>query len=86
MNVMSVKRALGLAASAVAATGMMMLAPAAANAATAHPAHMQTVSNVSKASAIMPGSGQYEPSQYQEPRESCIICLPPSIGISICPP
>ena len=81
MNVKSVKRAFGLAASAVATTGLMMLTAAAANAATAHPAHVQTVSNVSQASGILPGSGQR-----QEPGEPCLICLPPSIGVCICPP
>jgi hypothetical protein len=86
MNLTSVKRAFGLAASAVGATGLMMLAPTAVNAATAHPAHVQTVSNVSKPSGIMPGSDQYELFQRQEPRESCIICLPPSVGVCICPP
>jgi len=50
MNAKSVKRAFGLAAVAVGGSGAMMLAPAVANAATAHPAHAQTVSNVSRAS------------------------------------
>ena len=49
MNAKSVKRALGLAAAAASTSGAMMLAPTVANAATAHPAHAQTVSNVSKA-------------------------------------
>jgi len=60
MNAKSVKRAFGLAAAAVGTSGAMMLAPAAANAATAHPAHVQTVSNVSKASGWWPGGGYGE--------------------------
>jgi hypothetical protein len=40
----------------------MMLAPAMANAATAHPAHMHTASNVSKAS--------YSPGSFYSPRSS----------------
>ena len=47
MKATSVKRAFGLAAAAVSTSGAMMFAPAAANAATAHPAHAQTVSSVS---------------------------------------
>jgi hypothetical protein len=47
MNAKSVKRALGLAAAAVGTSGAMMLAPAAANAATAHPAHVQTARTAS---------------------------------------
>jgi hypothetical protein len=50
MNATSMKRALGLTAAAVSASGAMMLAPTVANAATAHPAHVQTVSNVSSPS------------------------------------
>jgi hypothetical protein len=50
MNAKSVKRTFGLAAAAVGGSAAMMLAPAVANAATAHPAHAQTVSNVSRAS------------------------------------
>jgi hypothetical protein len=52
MKAKSLKRAFGLAAAAMSTGGMMMLAPTMANAATAHPAHVQTVStasNVSKA-------------------------------------
>jgi hypothetical protein len=47
MNVKSVKRAFGLAASAVGASGAMILVPTVANAATAHP---QTASNISRTS------------------------------------
>ena len=47
MNAKSVKRAFGLAAAAVGTSGAMMLAPAAANAATAHPAHVQTARTAS---------------------------------------
>ena len=50
MNARSVKRTIGLAAAGVGTTGVIMLAPTAANAATMHHAHAQTVSNVSKAS------------------------------------
>ena len=50
MNTTSMKRALGLAAAAASTSGAMMLTPAVANAATAHPAHVQTVSNASRAS------------------------------------
>ena len=50
MNVTSVKRAFALAAAAAGTGGAMMLAPAVANAATAQPAHMQTVSSVSSPS------------------------------------
>jgi hypothetical protein len=50
MNVTSVKQAFGLAASAVGAIGMIILAPTMASAATAQPAHAQTVSNIAKAS------------------------------------
>ena len=49
MNAKSLKRALGLAAAAAGTSGTMMLAPAVANAATAHPAHAQTATSVSKA-------------------------------------
>ncbi|HYZ56153.1 MAG TPA: hypothetical protein VE733_22000 [Streptosporangiaceae bacterium] len=49
MNAKSLKRAFGLAAAAVSTTGMMMLAPTAANAATARPVHAQTVSTASYA-------------------------------------
>jgi hypothetical protein len=45
MKAKSMKRAFGLAAAAVSTSGAMMLAPAAANAATTHPAHVQTVSD-----------------------------------------
>jgi hypothetical protein len=55
MNVKSVKRTFGLAATAVGASGAMMLAPAVANAATAQPTHVQTVNNVSRASFDDPG-------------------------------
>ena len=55
MNVKSAKRAIGLAASAVASTVMMMLAPAVANAATSSPVHVRTVSNVSRASDLWHG-------------------------------
>jgi hypothetical protein len=48
MRAKSVKRVLGLAVAAVSTSGTMMFAPAVANAATAHPAHAQAVSNVSK--------------------------------------
>ena len=44
------RRAIGLAAAAASTSGAMMLAPDAANAATAQSAHLQTASNVSKAS------------------------------------
>jgi hypothetical protein len=54
MNVTSVKRAFALAATTVGTGGAMMLAPAMANAATAHPAHVQAVSHVSKASWFSP--------------------------------
>jgi hypothetical protein len=47
MNAKSLKRALGLAVAAVSTSGTMMLAPGVANAATAHPAHTQTVSTAS---------------------------------------
>jgi hypothetical protein len=57
MNAKSVKRAFGLTAAAVGTSGAMMLAPAVANAATAYPAHVQTVSNVSKASGGGFGDG-----------------------------
>jgi hypothetical protein len=61
MNVTSVKRAFALAATTVGTGGAMMLAPAMANAATAHPAHVQAVSNVSKASWPFPGyMGDYQ--------------------------
>jgi hypothetical protein len=50
MNAKSVKRVFGLAATAAGTGGAMMLAPTVANAATAHPAHAQTVNNVSKVS------------------------------------
>jgi hypothetical protein len=52
MNVKSVKQTFGLAAAAVGASGAMMLAPTVANAATAHPAHVQAVSNVSHVQAV----------------------------------
>jgi hypothetical protein len=57
MNAKSVKRALGLATAAVSTAGTMMLAPAVANAATAHPAHAQTVSTASHVSKAGNGSG-----------------------------
>jgi hypothetical protein len=57
MNAKSVKRTIGLAAAAASTSGAMMLAPTVANAATAHPAHMQTASNVSKASYGLWGPG-----------------------------
>jgi hypothetical protein len=57
MNATSVKRAIGLAAAAASTSGAMMLTPAVANAATAHPAQMQTVSNVSRASCGWGGCG-----------------------------
>jgi hypothetical protein len=50
MKAKSVKRAFGLAAAAAGTSGTMMLAPAVANAAAAHPAHVQTASYVSAAS------------------------------------
>jgi hypothetical protein len=50
MQAKSVKRAFGLTAAVVSTSGAMMLAPTVANAATAHPAHVQTASNVSTAS------------------------------------
>jgi hypothetical protein len=50
MNAKSAKRVFGLAASAVGTSGLMMLAPTMANAATAHSAHAQTVSSTSRAS------------------------------------
>jgi hypothetical protein len=59
MKAKSVKWVFGLAAVAVGTSGAMMLAPAAANAATAHPAHMQTASNVSK--ALRGGHNWYGP-------------------------
>jgi hypothetical protein len=48
MKAKSLKRAFGLAAAAVSTSGAMMLAPSVANAATAHPAHVQTASYVSQ--------------------------------------
>ena len=50
MNVTSVKRAFALAATTVGTGGAMMLVPTVANAATAHPTHVRTVSNVSRTS------------------------------------
>jgi hypothetical protein len=50
MSAKSLKRALGLAAAAVSTSGTMMLAPGVVNAATARPAHTQTVSTASTAS------------------------------------
>jgi hypothetical protein len=47
MNAKSLKRALGLTVAAVSTSGTMMLAPMAANAATARPAHTHTVSTAS---------------------------------------
>jgi hypothetical protein len=47
MKATSVKRVIRLAVAAVSTSGAM-LAPAGANAATAHPAHAQTASHVTK--------------------------------------
>jgi hypothetical protein len=57
MNAKSVKRAIGLAAAAASTSGALMLTLAVANAATAQPAHVQTVSNVARASCGWGGLG-----------------------------
>jgi hypothetical protein len=57
MHGKSVRRALWLAVPAAAATGIMMLAPAAANAATAHPAHAQAARSTSAACDFAPSRG-----------------------------
>jgi hypothetical protein len=64
MKVTSVKRAFGLAAAAVGASGAMMLAPAVANAATAHPAHAQTVSAANNVSTTVHPT-------YRHPMRTC---------------
>ena len=56
MSTKSLKRALGLAAAAVSTSGTMMLAPGVANAATARPAHTQTVSTASNFAKADSGS------------------------------
>jgi hypothetical protein len=66
MKATSVKRAFGLAAAAVSTSGAMMLAPAMANAATAHPAHAQTVTTVSNVSKTIDGSWGHH-SNYRHP-------------------
>jgi hypothetical protein len=60
MNVTSVKQAFGLAAAAVGTAGAMMLAPAVANAATAQPAHVQAVSHMQTVSNISRASGGWD--------------------------
>jgi hypothetical protein len=64
MNAKSVKRALGFAAAAASTTGMMMLAPTMANAATAHPAHMQMVNTAGNSNYHHPYRG-YQQYGYQ---------------------
>ncbi|HUN31281.1 MAG TPA: hypothetical protein VMU95_04615 [Trebonia sp.] len=59
MHHKSVKRTLSLAVSAAATTGIMMLAPVAADAAIAHSAQAQTAGNTSAASARDWGHGSW---------------------------
>jgi hypothetical protein len=72
MNAKSLKRALGLAAAAASTSGTMMLAPAAANAATAHPAHTQTVSTASNFAEIGNGSCVWRTVRYRTVRRTVV--------------